>query len=364
MEHLEDTIERLSGIVAGICDDVLTLPEVTGQPDLMVRLQGFMTEALGLAESLVESNDAQELIAGSDVEEHINRDGPRTEVQNVTSRQQQWPNRPSTPSTVDSGNTHSQTSAHTGYYTSTEDVSYTSVPNLPFGLQLSAQNTLVSIQGLSKADTKPFPVQLVEATLSRACWALSDPSLPPARLKRAFGFMIGQYCTREELLRRVQWLLGPGYSEIYGTAGANWRPPPIGGLNNLGLGSSVFPVTDDHTPMEEKAKPLYQRTQGEELLTALEVASQLENLGASFVGSNTIELCLAQDKNGEKYSTMRHSPMMRSDANPPGVRLRLNALLLTTNLSSVAKCVGFGPAYPRDQITKAVEASVVFAWNC
>lgn len=320
-----------------------------------------MTEALRLAQSVVDSNDTQGYIGGHDVEEVINQDDASTEVRESTLRQQQSPSGPAKQSTVDSDSTQSQASTNTASYASTSQTSYTPSPSL--GLRFSAYNTYAPLQSLNEADIKPFPLRLVEATLFRACVTLSDFTLPPERLNRAFGNMISQHCTREELLRRVRWLLGPGYSEIYSVAGANWRPSSVDGFDSHSFGSSALPGASDQKSLEKMWKSMQRRTKRDELLTALEVATQLENLGASFAGSDTIELRLGKDNDAERHSATNGTPTMRSTVHPPGMMMRLNSLLLTTNLSSVAECVGFGPVYPRSQIAKAVEASVIFAWN-
>lgn len=156
--------------------------------------------------------------------------------------------------------------------------------------------------------TTPFAARLVETTLSQACLYLNGGAyISETHYKRAFGYSLRSH-THTQLLARLQWLLGPGRARLYAS-------------------SSTFRVSP-----------------AEGLVTAADVQEQLSGLGARDLDPDTMELRIGGG-GGEQE----------------GMVVMLRTSTLTASLAHAAVCLDRGPGYPRDEVHKAVEASVVQA---
>ncbi|KAK9242158.1 hypothetical protein V1506DRAFT_107359 [Lipomyces tetrasporus] len=140
-----------------------------------------------------------------------------------------------------------------------------------------------------------------------------------------------------------------------GNLGPFWPSPEDGNYESSG--------TDDDSdhPSDQGLQP--------EFLTALGVQEQLQSLGAKVLGSDMMELSIS---GGPEFleSGIANSSLTLGAFQPArtpnrmgsaALIVRLNTSLLAANLAYVAMCLEKGPVYPRREVARAVEASVILA---
>jgi hypothetical protein len=267
-----------------------------------------------------------------------------------------------------------------------------------------------------------FSQRLVEHTVTHGYAALlngpSDPAAA-AEVDRAFGYTLARFRTRDQLLENLQWLLGPGREYIYRAAGFPW--------GSRGGTRAEYPKFSRSWPRSAELLPQGEIFAGRKVedidfLTVIGVQQELENLGAKLVDNNVIEITLRQPRSSlssdsdnvsglgiEQHllapplrTATPRAPKPTSDPSslpppppppPPSssteapdassttdpndffgflvtnprersLTLRLDLTLLITNLSRISMCFVRGPGYPRHELGKAMQASVVTAhWS-
>ena len=222
----------------------------------------------------------------------------------------------------------------------------------------------------------PFPLRLVETTISRAYLSLNgDLHVPIEEIHRAFGTVL-HLRTREQLAARMQWLLGPGRSDMYRAAGITQGSNTAHSSGTEAL-EEGFPHTFlsslgdriSRGPSDADLVPDYPGDQAaqSDFLTALGVQEQLEGLGAKMVDTDTMEISISNSSTlsgtgiGKPDVALGVPPLPHSPRRPKAsapLIMRLSVSLLTTNLAHVAVCLGKGPRYPRWEMGRAVQASV------
>ncbi|KAH8672310.1 hypothetical protein BGZ61DRAFT_508905 [Ilyonectria robusta] len=336
LEHLENTIEEMSKVFIGFCDDMLSTKELASQPHLMARLQHSTTRVLALARSVsttTKTSAARE------------SEGDGNDIQDGARDEEKLPKMPSRRKTADS--------------------------TLP---QVSCQRPSVAVVGQAQMhthefDASSFAVQLVKATLSHASLALNgDIYIRAEDMERAFGSML-RIRTRQQLATSMRWMLGPGRDAMYQATGINWNPGSTRGAE--GYSYSVLPHKHGHystSDADSSSDNFNDRPEQPEFLTALGVQEQLQSLGAKVLSPDTMELSISgSGSTGSDTRRPSSNFLAFPTANALGLAaparlvLRLNTFLLATNLSHGAKCLGKGPVYPRHGIAKAIEASVILA---
>ncbi|KAH6962492.1 hypothetical protein BKA56DRAFT_597811 [Ilyonectria sp. MPI-CAGE-AT-0026] len=370
LEHLENTIEEMSKVFIGFCDDMLSTKELASQPHLMARLQHSTTRVLALARSVSSTNETS---AARESE------GDGNDIQDDSKDEERLPKMPSRRKTA--GSTLPQVSscqrpslvvgADTDSST-TVDVNTDESGSMDMRRGLNGIAAVVgqAIMHTHELDASSFPVQLVKATLSHASLALNgDIYIRAEDMERAFGSML-RIRTRQQLATNMRWMLGPGRDAMYQATGINWNPGSARGAECYS--HSVLPSPEhghySTSDADSSSDNFNDRPEQTEFLTALGVQEQLQSLGAKVLSPDTMELSISGPGSAESDIRRPSSNFLAFPAAntlglaaPARLVLRLNTLLLATNLSNGAKCLGKGPVYPRHGIAKAIEASVILA---
>lgn len=204
-----------------------------------------------------------------------------------------------------------------------------------------------------------FTSRLLRTALTRGYFALSGiAELPPGEAQRIFAGSL-RVRSRDDLLSSIRWLLGPGKSHMYHASGATW-----GSFQNLlqsaGLGQD-----------------------GTVYLSTVDVQTQLLDLGATMVDSDTIEFRRAPDLGPQYGFTSANNESMTASSDTeaseplafidffathhpeprenPSSKMRISVPILIASLVEIGVCVSRGPVYPRHQVWAAVESSAVTA---
>ncbi|KAH6856564.1 hypothetical protein B0I37DRAFT_367790 [Chaetomium sp. MPI-CAGE-AT-0009] len=180
IRQLEGSVEEMSRMLVGLCDEIMAATEagdLARRPRLMTMLRSSIARSLELAAPVVAAAADQDATppemgdGGDEERRHERRHEPAaTPVPSQLLLSPPWP-----PS---------------------DDAS------------------------------APFAMRLVETTLSRACLYLSgEVSIPAGDYQRAFGLSLRTH-TQAELLAHMRWLLGPGRTALHESSGAAFRDPP------------------------------------------------------------------------------------------------------------------------------------------
>ncbi|UPL03297.1 hypothetical protein LCI18_014231 [Fusarium solani-melongenae] len=368
MQHLEDTIEEISHVLINFCDEMLGTEEIARQPRLMARLQHTTRQALVLARSVSNPTDTSTPRESEDERDNRRDDGPSRE-KNPHER----PSRQPADASVSEVSCQPTSSV----------VSVDDDPSPTFDLHGddlngSGLNDMAPLieqtwprSHLNAWHTNSFPVRLVKATLSRASLSLGgDLYVPAEEIERALGPAL-RLRTRQQLLAYMQWLLGPGSDDLYQATGTNWNTAASVGRTKSYFPSSLPSPEDGSYDTSDTDSSGHSSTQAAnpEFLTAIGVQEQLQSLGAKVLSSDTIELSISRPEFPEAGAGSLGSTVpaflaaCAPDPVPSAAALivQLNTSLLEANLAYVAKCLGKGPVYPRHEIGRAVEASVILA---
>ncbi|KAK1762842.1 hypothetical protein QBC33DRAFT_551199 [Phialemonium atrogriseum] len=355
LQHLEEVVEEMSGVLVGFCDEMLENEEIARHPALMASLQRSAHRILALARSV--DTDGVSKSSEADTINHEDQIPQR----GSSSIKEPLP-----------GHVHSSVPQASPSF----DVEIDNMDN-----HLSDKTAPLNQRPLSPQTQhllwamNPFPLRLVETTLSRAYLFLNgDLHVPIEEIHRAFGTVL-HLRTREQLAARMQWLLGPGRSDMYRAAGITQGSSTAHSSGTEAL-EEGFPHTFlsslgdriSRGPSDADLVPGYPGNQAAqpEFLTAVGVQKQLEGLGAKMIDPDTMEISISSssalsgsgvDKPDVALGAppLLHSP--RPKASAPLI-MRLSVSLLTTNLAHVAVCLGKGPRYPRWEMGRAVQASV------
>lgn len=257
-----------------------------------------------------------------------------------------------------------------------------------------------------------FSQRLVEHTVNHGYLALINGPVDPvaaAEVDRAFGYTLARFRTRDQLVENLQWLLGAGQEYIYRAAGFPW--------GTKGGTRAEFPKFSSPRPRPVELLPEGQlfdgrRVEDIDFLTVIGVHEELENLGAKLVDNDIIEVKIRQPRLSPSSASTNPSglgieqhllaPPLRTATSPTvgspsdstsssssedpdvspstepngffgflltnprerSLTLRLNLTLLISNLSRISICFVRGPGYPRHELGRAMQASVVTAhWS-
>ncbi|KAM5353614.1 hypothetical protein ACJ41O_000264 [Fusarium nematophilum] len=250
IQHLENTVEEMSNVLIGFCDEMIGTEEIARQPRLMARLQRCTAQALVLARSV--SNTAA----------HRETEGDGRKMDQYPTKN---PDR-----RVGDSRSPQASSRHRAEATT------------PLIEQVWLQTHHYELDTDSS-----FPLRLVETTISRACLYLNgDVYIAADDMERAFGSSLRLH-TRQQLLAHMRWLLGPGKDEMHQATGINWSTAWTRGAG--GSSTDLFwPSAEDSSPGTDDDSEDLQP----ELLTALGVQEQLQSLGAKVLGSDLMELSI------------------------------------------------------------------------
>lgn len=244
-----------------------------------------------------------------------------------------------------------------------------------------------------------FPQRLVESTISHGYSSLINADTVPeaaVEVDRAFRYTL-RFRTRSQMVDNLQWLLGPGREYIYRASGYTWGSRD-GTRAVFPKGFSPAPRMRDLLVGEYLEE--YDGEEEPEFLTVIGVHDELQNLGAKLVDNDTIEIIISQSRPAKHIGLgMDHlsaqpdqqpsSPSPESgtpsassatDAFMDGtgslfgfflthrretnLTLRLNMTMLIANLSRISTCFVRGPGYPRHELGRVIQASVVTAhWS-
>lgn len=184
-----------------------------------------------------------------------------------------------------------------------------------------------------------FCLHLIKETVSQACLALKGQRQVPDRdVERVFQVALRSY-TREQIMTRLQAILGPEGHRLYLAAGISCT---------------------DHDDAGD-------------YLTAVDVQSRLEALGARMINVDHVEISVPNgtpEISGDRGSVFGDAEELTfpdlgpNDAascgyNHTPILMHLDVWRLTASLVNVAVCAQSRPMYPRTELAKAVQASVV-----
>ncbi|KAG9253183.1 uncharacterized protein F5Z01DRAFT_155314 [Emericellopsis atlantica] len=308
--QLEEAVDQLSGIIVTICDDLLgvdQVDQVVAQASLVARLEQSIRQAVSLSKSVMDADEPPATVQDPSEKDKVL--SPTVEVTSISDVKPTvspiTPNDYETPLDADPSWLPTLHSHKWSQY----NVSDSGIPFdliAPFIQNLSPPTDWSSS---ASEDEEPFAVRLVEVTMARACLLLTGQiQASPRKMEYIFGATLRR-CTREDLLRRIQRVLGPARAEILRPAGINWKVSPFGNAQQHAATSYRHQTGG--------------RPDSRGMLTAMEVAALLEEIGACFDST------------------------------------QMDSSRLATILASTAICMDFGPAYPRHTIDKAIQASLL-----
>lgn len=213
-----------------------------------------------------------------------------------------------------------------------------------------------------------FAYRLAKASLTTAYLILSGSKHPPIPLSeenRIFASTL-RYRTREELLMRMRWILGPGINELSRLADmpyGRWGENLISGMDlRTGSGDTQPATVEDIDHVPETSK----------FLSVAGVEKQLIALGARVLDTETLELnitspTISTDSNDDMFwrsDSWGFVNFFSSDVRPSKsavLKLRLSVSQLVDYLSSNAVCLMRGPGFSTVELGKAIQASVITA---
>lgn len=321
---------------------------MVAQPKLTARLHDGVLHALDLVKSVSTDN----YIVPEETE-HTSHALPETEPYTTPSKQ---------PSLA-ADNPHRQTQPYASTQIHTSSTSSNSTPpydfsmwhftnfidmqfnwDNPTGSPIENSSPLKPHHGLESIS---FSRSLVEVTLSQACLYLNgDISIPSQDHERAFGAALRLH-TRNQLLTYFRWMLGPGRTQMYQAAGLDWDASQNTAYN------PEYAETAYNMP-NQQLQP--------QLLTAQGVQQLIESLGAQVLSSDTMELQIRTTINPDSASELHSSPSTHSFSGAStAMTVQLNIARLAANLAYTAMCFEKGPVYPRPEVARAVQASVILA---
>lgn len=363
----------MSNVFIGFCDEMIAMEETVRQPKLMARLQRSTAQVLLLARSTL------------DADENGTSRGPENERDNRRSKEEYHTNQKDVsiadsnssqespcnrPPPIDSAFVErADADASPEFEIETWDLA-----NTDLGRGLDSFVPFIEhylppppAHGLN---TNSFSLRLVEVTLSQACLYLTgDLYTREEDLEHAFGSSLRLHI-REQLVADWRWLLGLGKNQMYQATGIDWdttyarQPTSNWGLSGPFPEGGDYESSDTSTPSENSSD----HDLGSEFLTARGVQEQLERLGAKSLGSDTMELSIGglgfRETNASSSNpTLGASQPVRtpSAVGSAALVVQLSTSLLVAQLSYVARCVKRGPVYPRHEVARAVEASIILS---
>ena len=183
-----------------------------------------------------------------------------------------------------------------------------------------------------------FCLHLIKETVSQACLALKGQRPVPDRdIERVFQVALRSY-TRDQIITRLQAILGPEGHRLYLAAGISCT---------------------DHDDAGD-------------YLTAVDVQSRLQALGARMINVDHVEISIPNgtpEISGDRGSVFGDAELTFPDLGPNDtascgynytpILMHLDVWRLTASLVNVAVCAQSRPMYPRTELAKAVQASVV-----
>lgn len=209
-----------------------------------------------------------------------------------------------------------------------------------------------------------FACRLVYSSLAMGYLVLSHareaPPVTSEDLDRIFGLTLRSR-SREDVLVKMRWLLGPGRAELYRAADM-----PCGRF-----GDEEFSHRDLNPEVDDlRGCPLDDPSQSR-FLSVVGVEKQLLALGARIVDAETLELNITspltlsldsphpRPAQPDSWSFVDFFARSSVPSQANSLTLRLSVSLLVSNLSHQAVCLIRGPGFPRDQLGKAIEASII-----
>lgn len=159
---------------------------------------------------------------------------------------------------------------------------------------------------------------------------------------------------RNEMMLKLQWLLGPGKREFVHAAELPW-----GGrfwdqeFSGDDLSSASHLIS--YSPQQ--------------FMSVVGVEKQLEALGARMVDKDTLELDIGSPVNQqmpeqlqpESWSFVNFFPPESLQPSSKPTRMRVSMSLLVANLTRICVCLMKGPGFPRRELRRVIFESAVMA---
>jgi hypothetical protein len=377
MRRLEEVIEEMSSVFLGNVDEMMLSKTATQDPNLVANVRGSVAKILSLAKE----------VAGSEHDEGIP----------ISQSQQQADERSSSPE----DGSHSSSSGASVIDAS--PVTPMALPGMlcpPAAVNLPVQKMPPQIWGNGwfvqtdlldygcnpvRLSEDSFPVRLVDTSVAKAYVALlaSGHTLDlSSDAYRIFNASL-HYRTREELLYKMRWLLGPGRDNLHRAANATYGDPHLKTNFPIESTGAIDVFAASQMPFDGGPK--------DKFINAMDVYRQLARLGAKMVDRDTLEIVVPCPSAAssppmaaamtELHAMFDRSPREQcpqtrgglgggagawgyigdhpsSTAAAPFITMRLSASLLIESLCHVSTCLARGPGYPRHEICRAVETSV------
>jgi hypothetical protein len=210
------------------------------------------------------------------------------------------------------------------------------------------------------ANAKPLALRLAETSLLWA-WSILSGQIPTTsdQYERIFSSTL-RARPRAVVMNRLRYVLGEGRGNMLKPAGMDWEVTPEG------ESAPLQGYTWNHqSSSSSEAGPGHEAANRSGLITAIEVSAQLERLGAHFVGADIMELSFKAEENPQLVGLFQHHGGSNINI-PAGARVvhaRLDSAFLSRYLALAGTCLDFGPAFPFDEIRKAIQASTIVAWG-
>jgi hypothetical protein len=377
IQYLEDVVEQMSGIIVNIYDHVSGLEQVVGQPGVVSQLQQSISQALRLATTALGPPSAETGTAATPGQQSTStlvvRSSPGRRVA-------QQPPGVHVAKTAASSSTmtpsHSQSSLDlaSGGNRTLAPQSQASMAAAVAGRNVSLDFVAPFIQNLSPfgdwlpldANAKPLALRLAETSLLWA-WSILSGQIPTTsdQYERIFSSTLRSR-PRAVVMNRLQYVLGEGRGNMLKPAGMDWEVTPEGESAPIqGYAWNQQSSSSSSSSSSSDAGPGHRAANSSGLITAIEVSSQLEKLGAHFVGADIMELSFKADENPQLASLFQYhgGPNINIPAGSRVVHARLDSAFLSRSLALAGTCLDFGPAFPLAEIGKAIQASTIVAWG-
>lgn len=205
-----------------------------------------------------------------------------------------------------------------------------------------------------------FPLRLLEATILHGYRFLLE------RFQESDHLTLQAPCsqTPQELIVLFRWLLGPGKEYMYQMCGV------VGTIDAFDTNQETEDIpTFASEPFGTNARVGKTHLEGQsEYLTVLEVQKKLQSLGARMLDADTMEFRLDESKFGDReYAVFLETTEPASwsyvdffsihQVPPRSVIMNLRVSDFIRDMAQISTCLGNGPGYPSQRVTRVMRAS-------
>ncbi|KAM0553208.1 hypothetical protein ACHAPJ_007495 [Fusarium lateritium] len=370
LKRLEGVIERMSTVMVDFADKMLQEDVLHRNPALTTDVQDVITNVLALAN---EAGDPEEKYAPDSESppgtSPDNKDdaSKRRKTGSAVHTSESYSTPTDLPFRLDQHDTAFITQPPSEYTQAINNPPVTYAATIPdtaacSQLAFLPPSTLPpSLGPILWSSSKPLSPASFSYKLTQSCFTVGflvlnkspNSPLPFSEESRMFGSTL-RFRERNEMMLKMQWLLGPGKREFVHAAELPW-----GGrfwdqeFSGDDLSSASHVVSNSP----------------QQFMSVVGIEKQLVALGARMLDRDTLELDIGSPVNQpvpeqlqpESWSFVNFFPpeLLQPNSNP--TRIRVSMSLLVANLTRICVCLMKGPGFPRRELRRVIVESAVTA---